>query len=762
MKLNKGTTLLYLKNKKLPNNLIIPKLLIFKKKIYLKSRIKILNKILNFFDKDVIIRSCANDEDVENKTNAGKYSSCLSKLNSRELSKAINIVCDKIKSNDQFIVQTFIKKPDSSGVIFTRCLNDNAPYIVINLDNSKKTNLITSGKYNPTMKTFYIHRSLRYVPRKFRELVKIISYLEKIFKNERLDIEFARKGKFFFLFQCRKLLKKIKTIELNKEMENIEKKIINIFKEQPGLFGKKNMLSNMADWNPAEIIGVKPYPLAISLYKSLVTDDNWSKQRKMFGYKDVRPYPLMYNLGGSPYIDVRVDFNSFLPSKLDKHISKKIINYFINFLRKNNYYHDKVEFFTIPTFFNFFSKKKLSFLSKQEKEKFYFYLKKITIENLNLRKIENEKLEIEDLNKKIFEIESKNISNLQKIFLHTYNCKKNGILPFASMARKAFISKSILESWLIKGYMNREIRDIFFSNISTVSKEINKNLYYLSINKISKKNFLESYGHLRPSTYDIDSKNYKENFKNYFDFKNLKVLKKETNFILSEKLKKKIELKIGKILKAEELIQYIKLTIALREEFKLEFSRSIDYIFSNLKKFFKKIKINEKKIKYLDYNIILNANSDLSLTKFRKIILNNINLNLLNYKKLSLIKLPDTINSYKDIYFFEEQRSKPNYITNKKIVSSIICLEKKRNLNIVSKLTNKIVVIENADPGYDFLFSYKISGLITKYGGPNSHMAIRCEELNVPAIIGMGNLIDNFKNNNIVEIDCMRKKIKII
>ena len=141
---------------------------------------------------------------------------------------------------------------------------------------------------------------------------------------------------------------------------------------------------------------------------------------------------------------------------------------------------------------------------------------------------------------------------------------------------------------------------------------------------------MESYGHLRPSTYDIDSKNYKENFENYFDFKNLKVLKKETNFILSEKLKKKIELKIGKILKAEEFIQYIKLTIALREEFKLEFSRSIDYIFSNLKKFLKKIKIKENKIKYLDYNIILNANSDLSLTKFRKIILKNINLNLLN------------------------------------------------------------------------------------------------------------------------------------
>ena len=49
-----------------------------------------------------------------------------------------------------------------------------------------------------------------------------------------------------------------------------------------------------------------------------------------------------------------------------------------------------------------------------------------------------------------------------------------------------------------------------------------------------------------------------------------------------------------------------------------------------------------------------------------------------------------------------------------------------------------IVVIENADPGYDFIFSYKIKGLITQYGGSNSHMSIRCLELGIPAIIGIG------------------------
>ena len=35
--------------------------------------------------------------------------------------------------------------------------------------------------------------------------------------------------------------------------------------------------------------------------------------------------------------------------------------------------------------------------------------------------------------------------------------------------------------------------------------------------------------------------------------------------------------------------------------------------------------------------------------------------------------------------------------------------------------------------------------LITKYGGANSHMAIRCSELNIPAAIGVGE--KNFTNN---------------
>ena len=54
----------------------------------------------------------------------------------------------------------------------------------------------------------------------------------------------------------------------------------------------------------------------------------------------------------------------------------------------------------------------------------------------------------------------------------------------------------------------------------------------------------------------------------------------------------------------------------------------------------------------------------------------------------------------------------------------------------------------------------KINGLITKYGGINSHMAIRCAELNLPAAIGVGNdLFNQIIQTNKLLLDCESKKI---
>ena len=64
---------------------------------------------------------------------------------------------------------------------------------------------------------------------------------------------------------------------------------------------------------------------------------------------------------------------------------------------------------------------------------------------------------------------------------------------------------------------------------------------------------------------------------------------------------------------------------------------------------------------------------------------------------------------------------------------------KNRNGGKATDLNDKIVLIEGADPGYDWIFTTRFVGLITKFGGANSHMAIRCAEMQIPAAIGAVN-----------------------
>ena len=78
-------------------------------------------------------------------------------------------------------------------------------------------------------------------------------------------------------------------------------------------------------------------------------------------------------------------------------------------------------------------------------------------------------------------------------------------------------------------------------------------------------------------------------------------------------------------------------------------------------------------------------------------------------------------------------------------------------------LKNKIVFIKNADPGYDWLFTHQISGLVTEYGGVNSHMSIRANEIGLPAIIGAGNqLFEKWKQFKKLELDCKNKTVSKI
>ena len=78
-------------------------------------------------------------------------------------------------------------------------------------------------------------------------------------------------------------------------------------------------------------------------------------------------------------------------------------------------------------------------------------------------------------------------------------------------------------------------------------------------------------------------------------------------------------------------------------------------------------------------------------------------------------------------------------------------------------ISSAIVLVRKADPGFDWIFSHNISGLITEYGGANSHMAIRAAELGLPAAIGVGSKIfDELLNSKLIKLNCRNRNINII
>lgn len=746
------------------NGYFVPKFILVNKKDTI-NKAHILKKIKKIFNKNskLIIRSSSSMEDNKDISNAGKFLSIGNiSFDEKEIFEAIDKVAKKLLKKDQIIIQQYISNVDISGVLFTRDHKNNSPYYIINYDRSKKTDLITSGKSNPSLKTKIIYRE-NIKDKIFFKLLKVVKFIENLYQSDKLDIEFAISKNKIFIFQCRYLIIKNK-INLDNEvsiaLNNLKKKIHKLKSINPFLSGKTTYFSNMSDWNPAEMIGNKPNSLSISLYSELITDKIWAHQRNNYGYKNVIPNQLMLNFAGSPYIDLRADLNSFLPKNLDPNTQNKIINSCLSKIKKNPEIHDKIEFKCIETSLDFINNNKILKFGNDYKKKLFSITKNFVLENKFLNKELNKVKILED---KISNIKKSNLSEIQKIYYLIFFTKNYGTLPFAGAARLAFVGTKFLKSLKDLNVINQAELESFYHQPKSIPNLIKSDLDKLRKKKISKQKFLNKYGHLRPHSYNITSKNYSENFNIYFniknkvDFKRTKIIKINKNKIsIIQKLINKNRLKIS----SSKFLEFIKNSIYAREYCKFVFTKGIDEIFNNINKLCNEIKIKKKDIQFTTINTFKKNLSSLSPEKLKDILNSEIKINKKNQMILDRLILPDIIFDQNNIYNFEQNYVKGNYITNKGVTASIL------NLNYGSSNKNfkdKIVIIENADPGYDYLFSFKIKGLITKYGGANSHMSIRCLELGIPAIIGVGG--KNFEEINKAEkiyIDCKNQFYKIL
>jgi glutamine kinase len=726
-----------------------------------------------WLDDLVIVRSSSQSEDSNIQSLAGHYVSVGNIQGNKHLESAINSVVESYTDNNQdnlIFIQPFLTNVERSGVAFTLDPNNASHYYVINYDEETgSTNTVTDGSSN-NLNTLYFSKHDKHTDKKWLiKLIDLLKELEEYFNSDSLDIEFAfDKSNVLYLFQVRPLILRNKqkvTIQRHKKMlQRVEEHYHTLSKPHPYLLGKKSIFGVMPDWNPAEIIGIRPRPLALSLYKKLITDRNWSYQRNNYGYRNLRSFPLLVTFSGLPYIDVRVSFNSFVSNDLDESLANKLVEYYIDRLEKNPSSHDKVEFEIIYSCYTLDLPERISILesnsfSKNECKKISSSLRKLT-NNVISGKDALWKKDIKKIDKlKIRQktILSSQLSKIEKIFWLLEDCGRYGTLPFAGLARAGFIALQILKSMISTQILTVDEYDSFMASLKTVSTGLSDD-----IASLSKNNFLNKYGHLRPGTYDILSSRYDIEPSKYFEWNDAVSDKNDTehkDFSLSKDSMNRLNhlLSEHKLeVDAKELLKFIKGAIEGREYAKFIFTKSLSDSLELVKQLGNENGISIEDISYSNIEGFFQIYSEGG--NIKKVLEDSIEIGKHNFQETESISLPPMITQSSDVWMYELPKNEPNYITMKTIQGKIIDEEADKSL-----FPGSILFIPSADPGYDWIFSRNIGGFVTMYGGVNSHMAIRASEMAIPAVIGCGELLyKQWFAAKVLEISCSNRSVKIL
>lgn len=738
----------------------------------------------------IVVRSSSSNEDGMNTSNAGHYESVLGvdPGNPEEVMRAIREVLESYKcdlddvTDEQVLIQTQVESISYSGVIFSRELKKNRPYYAITYDEDS-TDAVTSGRGG---KTVYILRNAHEdsLPEHWYALIRAMREIEGVFPDYPIDVEFAvDKKNAVTIFQVRPLAASIRAEKCSVSDEEIfaaADRACQKYREIGDLLGEKNtILSDMAFWNPAEMIGENPHPLDYSLYREIITSSAWNQGLSYIGYKEVDG-DLMYKLGNKPYISLRKSFLGLMPDDVDDRLEKKLLEYYNRKLIADPTAHDKIEFEIAFSEYDFATEDKLRELETQgftreeiqDLSDSLFNLTNNAICNFNrnrmkdLRALNGLRVHRENTRSNWLMAHNDVITLLQYFVQLIESIKHYGTPKFARQARLAFISKAISRSLVYRGLFTDKDIDDFMMSIYTVASEYDSDFQDLVDGRITRVTFDEKYGHLRSGTYDITCDTYAHR---EFDLsKGSAVARKQRQTI--EQLKhtsldmvKMLDAleDIGFYVELKEFVDFLRDSMEEREYFKFEFTKTLSLAIDILIDIGDKLGISKEDMAYLEVTDIQLAVSR-PAGEIKKNWLRIIEKNKKVFETDSMLIFPDVVYSPGQLGCIEVWEARPNFITSECVTGEVVLLENYENEDHedIADVAGKIVVLPKADPGYDWIFAKGIKGFITKYGGVASHMAIRCAEFNIPAAIGCGDCIYSFVEKQIcITLDCAKGKI---
>jgi hypothetical protein len=492
------------------------------------------------------------------------------------------------------------------------------------------------------------------------------------------------------------------------------------------------------------------------------------------GYRSLGDVELMVLINNHPYIDVRNSFNSFLPARLSDAIGEKLVNAWLTKLETYPELHDKVEFEVVPTCLDFcfggdFKARYPEVLDEGELETFRAELTELTRDSLNPDPTNN------TLDRALEAAASLDRLKLPKIldgeaYAHLARadfllalCRKLGTLSFAIVARHAFIAEALLRSAVRRGVLTDSRLTEFKRSIRSVTGSMVEEYAEVCQGQLARADFIRKYGHLRPGTYEITSLRYDERDDLFLDDISSLPSAEMAQFKLTNEEHTSIELLLDEaglnVLSVDQLVNYARKAIVGRENVKFVFTRTLSDVLSMVVRWGEYHGLSRDDLSYLDWPVIARCLSHPVMDDVDRHYLDIAEMARRSMAAAHAFRLGHIIFGVRDIYVATLNRSVPNYVGIGSASGPVVQLEANTPTSV--NIKNMIVCIENADPGFDWIFTKGPSALITRFGGANSHMAVRCAEFGLPAAIGCGDQIyQRVVVASSVELNCAEKILR--
>ncbi len=730
----------------------------------------------------VAVRSSARCEDRPGASLAGCFLSLLGVASSADaLVVAVEAVVASLGADpaNQVIVQAMVEDVAASGVILTREAETGAPYYVIEYDTaSGRTDRVTSGAAVERSAVLYRNTPARWLPGgRLGRFLRATREIERRWRRQALELEVAETAQAeVALLQVRALAAEPDgdvALRVGKALEQLAEIVRERNCPRPGLAGSRTILGQMPDWNPAELIGPRPSPLAASLFRRLVSDSVWQEARSAMGYRPVPDEPLVLFLLGRPYVDVRSSFNSFLPAGLPAPAAIALVDAWLGRLHDRPELHDKVEVDVAQTVldFAFHESHRARFggaLCPRDLADYADRLGRLTraiLQPAGPSSLARAMAAVERLEWERSPLAHGDAGASLGYALELLRaCRADGTRPFAAVARHAFVAEALLRSAVERGAWTSERMHAFKRSIETVATYLAHDLAAVAAGRRSRRAFLARYGHVRPGTFDVTSPRYdqREDLFAHADPARFAASGGDRSFTPTprelenlDRLCRESELALG----GEALLRHARLAIAGRERAKFLVARHLSDALECLAGWAARGNLARDTLSYLTLEDLLDEVGEpasesrsgylAALARARRSL----------DEEMRPVRLGPLIRDVRDLYVQIEHPTSPTFVTSRSVTAPTVRLE--RPMPESPAVRGRLVCIESADPGFDWIFAAGIAGLLTKFGGGNSHMAIRCHELDTPAAIGLGERwFEHLAHGPVAELRCGERTVR--